>query len=166
MHAETVVIEDLIEEPHAYEISTKIVNVSGDKEIGTFKIKNARPSLDDDDDKPLVIKDAESGVSLVIPRGNSIHSPSLYYPACMKCPDPEYTREARGKRLEGVIAFLVTISDQGAAEQISLIRTFDTALATKAVQTIRGWRFRPATGPEGKPFAARVPIEVTYRLTR
>jgi TonB family protein len=82
----------------------------------------------------------------------------------MKCPDPEYSEEARAKRLEGVIAFRVTISDQGVAEQISLIRTFDTALATNALQTTRGWRFKPAIGPDGKPFAARVPLEVTYRL--
>jgi TonB family protein len=84
----------------------------------------------------------------------------------MKCPEPEYTDEARRKGLEGVIAFLVTISDQGVAEQISLIKTFDASLTANAVQTIHGWRFKPAIGPDGKPFAVRVPVEVSYRLRR
>jgi len=82
----------------------------------------------------------------------------------MKCPDPEYPEDARRKRLQGVIAFLVTISEQGVAEDISLVRTFDRTLATNAVQTIHGWRFKPAIGPDGKPFPERVPLEVTYRL--
>jgi len=161
--AETVVMEDLVEEPKAYEISGKIMNAGSDKEVGTSKVKIARPSVDNDD-KPLFIKDPESGASLVVPRGHPVHSRPLYFPACMKCPDPEYPEDARRKRLQGVIAFLVTISEQGVAEDISLVRTFDRTLATNAVQTIHGWRFKPAIGPDGKPFPERVPLEVTYRL--
>jgi TonB family protein len=68
-------------------------------------------------------------------------------------------------KLPGVIAFFVTITVQGTAEQISLIKSFDANLTSNAVQTVRGWRFQPAIGPDGKPFAARVPLEVTYRST-
>jgi TonB family protein len=165
MGAEIVVIDNLVEEAHGYELISKIVNVSGDKEIGTFKTKIAR-SPSDNDDKPVLIKDTESDVSLIVSREHSFHSHPLYYPACMKCPDPEYTDEARRKGLEGVIVFLVTISDQGVANHISLIKAFDAGLTANAVQTINGWRFKPAIGPDGKPFAARVPLEVTYRMRR
>jgi TonB family protein len=131
--------------------------------IGTFKVKIVR-SAQDDDDKSVLGKDEESGVTLILTRGNPTHSRPLYFPACMKCPDPEYPEMARRKRLQGVIAFFVTITVQGTAEQISLIKSFDASLIPNAVQTIRGWRFQPAIGPDGKPFAARVPLEVTYRL--
>jgi hypothetical protein len=29
---------------------------------------------------------------------------------------------------------------------------------------VRTWRFSPATGKDGKPFATRMPIEVNFRL--
>jgi TonB family protein len=163
--AEIVVIYNLVGGAHGYELSSKIVNVSGDKEIGTFKAKIAQSSADTDD-KPVLVKDAGSEVSLVVSREHTGHSRQLYYPSCMKCPEPEYTDEARRKGLEGVIVFLVTISDQGVAEQISLVKTFDASLTASAVQTIHGWRLKPAIGADGKPFAARVPVQVTYRLRR
>jgi TonB family protein len=162
--AEIVAIQNLLWQAHSYELTSKIVKVSGNKEIGTFKVKIAR-SAQGDDDKPILVKDEESGVTLIVTRGNAGHSRPLYFPACMKCPAPEFPEMARRKRLQGVIAFAVTITVQGTAEQISLIKSFDPSLIPNAIQTIRGWRFQPAIGPDGKPFAARVPLEVTYRLT-
>jgi outer membrane biosynthesis protein TonB len=37
-------------------------------------------------------------------------------------------------------------------------------LGEKAVESVRNWKFRPATGPNGKVVAVIVPIEVTFRL--
>jgi len=162
--AEIIVIQNLLWQAHGYELTSKIVKVSGNKEIGAFKVKIVR-SAQGDDDKPILVKDEESGVTLIVTRGNPNHSRPLYFPACMKCPDPEYPERARRKRLQGVIAFAVTITVQGTVEQISLIRSFDASLIPNAIQTIRGWSFQPAIGPDGKPFAARVPLEVTYRLS-
>jgi TonB family protein len=163
MGAEIIATQNLLWQAHGYELTSKIVKVNGNKEIGAFKVKIGRPPQSDDD-KPVLVKDEESGVTLIVTRGNPSHSRPLYFPACMRCPDPEYPEMARRKRLQGVIAFFVTITAQGTAEQISLIKSFDASLVSNAVQTIRGWRFQPAIGPDGKPFAARVPLEVTYRL--
>jgi TonB family protein len=162
--AEIIAMQNLLWQAHGYELTSKIVKVSGNKEIGAFKVKIGR-SAQGDDDKPILVKDEESGVTLIVTRGNPSHSHPLYFPACMKCPDPQYPEIARQKRLQGVIAFAVTITVQGIAEQISLIKSFDASLIPNAIQTIRGWRFQPAIGPDGKPFAARVPLEVTYRLS-
>ena len=38
------------------------------------------------------------------------------------------------------------------------------SLEEKAVEAVRGWRFKPAIGPNGKPVATLVPVEVTFRL--
>jgi hypothetical protein len=32
------------------------------------------------------------------------------------------------------------------------------------VEAVQGWQFKPAIGKDGKPFATRVPIEVTFRM--
>jgi TonB family protein len=161
--AEIAIIENLVGEGRDYVLTGKIVKVSGDKEIGTFKAKIPR-SDSDNDDKPVLIKDAESGVTLIVLRDRSNQSLARYYPACIKCPLPFYPEEARRNGLHGVIDFLVTISDQGVAEQISVIKTSDASLTAYAFQAIHGWRFKPAIGPDGKPFAARLPVEVTFRL--
>jgi TonB family protein len=165
MGADIVVIENLTWEPRGYELTSKIVKVSGDKEVSTFKINIAR-SAQDTDDKPILVKDTETGVTLVIPRQKTNHSPPLYFPGCLKCPDPAYPEDARKKGLEGVMVFLVTVSDKGEGEQIALVKTFDAGLTADAVQTLRTWVFKPAIGPDGKAFATRVPVEVTYRLLR
>jgi TonB family protein len=161
--AEIVVEGDLKIEAHSYELSSNIFKISANKKIGTFKTKVAR-SASVDDARPILIRDEESGVTFPIYLENALHFPPVYIPHCMICPDPVYPEEARLKKLQGVMAFLVTITVQGTAEQISLVHSFDTRLTGNAIQTIHGWRFKPAIGPDGKPFVTRMPLEVTYRL--
>jgi TonB family protein len=161
--AEIVVTGDLKIEAHSYELRSNIYKISTKKEIGSFKAKIAR-STSVDDAKPILIRDEESGVTFPIYLENALHVPPVYIPHCMTCPDPVYPEEARLKKLQGVMAFLVTITVQGTAEKISLVRSFDARLTGNAIQTINGWRFKPAIGPDGKPFVTRTHLEVTYRL--
>jgi len=161
--AEIVVVENLKIEVHGYELTCYIVRVNGDKEIGSFKTKIYR-SGSDSDHKPLLLRDDESGITFPVYRENVTQSPPPYVPHCMTCPDPVYPDAARRKRLQGVVVFFVTINLQGTAEQISLVKSFDPSLTDNAIQTIRAWRFKPAIGPDGKPFISRVPLEITYRL--
>lgn len=161
--AEIVVIANLKINAHNYELRSLIVRVNGNKEIGSFKIKIAR-AASVNDEKPILIKDEGSGLVFPIYLENSLHFPPLYIPHCVICPDPVYPDEARRRKLQGVVVFFVTITAQGTAEQISLVKSFDASVTDNAVQTIRGWRFKPAIGPDGKPFVSRMPLEVTYRL--
>jgi TonB family protein len=161
--AEIVVIANLKIDAHNYELRSFIVKVNGNKEIGSFKTKIAR-SASVNDEKPILIKDEGSGVAFPIYLENSLHFPPVYIPRCVICPDPVYPDEARRRKLQGVVVFFVTITAQGTAEQISLVKSFDASVTDNAVQTIHGWRFKPAIGPDGKPFVTRMPLEVTYRL--
>jgi TonB family protein len=163
MGAEIVVIGNLKIDAHNYELRSYIVRVNGNKDIGSLKTKITR-SASIDDDKPILTKDEGSGVTFPIYLENSLHFPPVYIPHCMICPDPVYPQEARRRKLQGAIVFFVTITVQGTAEQISLVKSFDASLTDNAVQTIHGWRFKPAIGPDGKPFVTRMPLEVTYRL--
>ena len=146
-----------------YELSSKIFEVSASRDGETFTTKIAR-TPDDNEKKPLLVKDAETGVSIIVLRGDSRRFRPFKYPTCASCPDPRYTPEARRKGLEGKILFLVTVSDQGTAQQIVLLRSFDAGLSENAVKAIQGWRFTPAIGLDVKPFAVRVPVEVTFQL--
>ncbi len=160
---DVLVVENLIWKGADYELSSKIIDVSKDKELDTFTVKMAR-SATDNEEKPVFFREAQDGPFLFVLRGNSNHFPPFRYPACDKCPDPIYPEVARHKGLEGTIIFLATVSEQGMAEQIGLIKSFDSGLTASALQAIRNWRFKPAIGLDGKPIAVRIPIEVTFRL--
>ena len=158
---DVLVIEDLIWKGTNYELSSKIIDVSKDKELDTFTAKISL-SATDNVEKPVFFREAENGPFLFAFRGDSKHA--FGYPICDKCPDPKYPEEARRKGLEGTIIFLGTVSEQGVAEQIGLLKSFDSGLTASGLQAIQSWRFKPAIGPDGNPIAVRIPIVVTFRF--
>lgn len=85
-------------------------------------------------------------------------------PQCIYCPAPEYTKEARKEHIEGTVVLQVTINPDGRATNISIVKDPGKGLGDRAVETLRKWRFRPATDPNGKNIPALVPIAVSFRL--
>jgi TonB family protein len=145
------------------ELSSEIIDAVKQKKLDQFETKIVRPGSDVHG-MPLLIKDQESGITSVIYRGTPAGPTASWYPHCDKCPDPTYTPAARGDNMEGRVVLLATISEQGTAEQISVIKSLKDGLTDSALEAVRNWRFRPAIGTDGKPFKTRVPIEVTFRL--
>lgn len=90
----------------------------------------------------------------------------LKYPSCTYCPDPSYTKEARAKHIEGQVALNVTITPDGRATDIIVVKTVDAGLAQNAVEAVSKWRFEPALRADGEPVPVRVPLEVTFRLVQ
>ncbi len=85
-------------------------------------------------------------------------------PACVFCPNPSYTDEARAAKFSGNVVLQVVVSADGRAENISVMRKAGYGLEQSAIETVKRWQFRPAKGPDGKPVATVVPIEVTFRI--
>ena len=85
-------------------------------------------------------------------------------PACAYCPNPNYTDEARAAKFNGTVILEVVVTAEGQVENISVVRKAGYGLEQNAIETVRKWQFKPATGPNGKPVATIVPIEVTFRL--
>jgi len=85
-------------------------------------------------------------------------------PSCIYCPDPQYSDEARKAKYQGVVVLMVVITLDGRASNIQVVKSPGLGLDEKAIEAVRQWKFRPSVGPGGKPVAAQVPIEVTFRL--
>jgi TonB family protein len=85
-------------------------------------------------------------------------------PACLYCPTPSYTDEARAAKLSGNIVLQVVVSAAGRTETIHVLRGLGYGLDQSAVETVRTWRFRPAVAADGEPVAVTVPIQVAFRL--
>jgi TonB family protein len=86
------------------------------------------------------------------------------YPSCAYCPDPKYSEEARKAKYQGTVVLQAVITPDGRATEIEVVKGPGLGLEEKAVEAVKTWRFKPAIGPNGKPVAVIVPIEVTFRL--
>jgi TonB family protein len=85
-------------------------------------------------------------------------------PACVYCPSPSFTDEARAAKFNGSVVLQVVVTAAGRAENISVVRKAGYGLEQSAIETVKKWQFRPAKGPDGNPVATVVPIEVTFRI--
>lgn len=85
-------------------------------------------------------------------------------PACVYCPSPSFTDEARAAKFNGSVVLQVVVTAAGRAENISVVRKAGYGLEQSAIDTVKRWQFRPAKGPDGNPVATVVPIEVTFRI--
>jgi TonB family protein len=161
--ADILVTDTLEWQSDGYELVSEVYDAVQGKKLDQFRVKIARPALDPSDE-PLVFKDTESGVSVILFRGKQSHSPAVAYPACDRCPDPSYTPAARVDRIQGRVLMLVTVTEQGSPEHVGVIDGLGDGLTDQALEAVRSWHFKPAVGKDGKPFATRVPLEVTFRL--
>lgn len=103
--------------------------------------------------------DSGVGTSAIGPPGNSVRSPS-----CLYCPRPEYSDEARKARFQGLVELSVVVLADGRPGRIELISGPGLGLDERAIEAVRMWRFRAAVGPNGKPVAVTIPIEVQFQL--
>jgi TonB family protein len=86
------------------------------------------------------------------------------YPTCLYCPNPKFSDEARKAKYQGTVTLQAVITPDGRGIQIQVVKGLGLGLDEEAVEAVKGWRFKPAYGPDGKPVATITEIEVTFRL--
>jgi TonB family protein len=85
-------------------------------------------------------------------------------PRCTKCPNPSFSDNAVYAKMQGTVLLRVQVLADGFPAKISLVRGLPCGLTDKAFEAIERWTFKPATGPDGTPVAADVPLAVTFQL--
>jgi TonB family protein len=85
-------------------------------------------------------------------------------PQCIYCPAPRYSGEARKAKLEGTVVLQVVIKTDGRAANVMIVKDPGNGLGMQAVEGVRKWKFKPASGPDGRAVAVICPIEVTFRF--
>jgi protein TonB len=84
--------------------------------------------------------------------------------ACLYCPEPPYTDDARKAKLQGVITVRVLIGVDGKARRIQVVKGLGLGLDETAIAAIRGWRFAPARDARNQPIASWATIETRFQL--
>lgn len=76
-------------------------------------------------------------------------------------PSPKYTPEAENSGIEGKVRLELKVNDQGDVEEARVLQGLGHGLDEAAIQTVKRWRFRPATLC-GKPVAASFVVSVVF----
>lgn len=84
--------------------------------------------------------------------------------ACLHCPEPPYTDEARKAKLQGNVTLRVLIGADGRAARIQLVKGLGLGLDEQALQAVRLWRFVPARDARRQPVPTWVTIETRFQL--
>jgi TonB family protein len=82
---------------------------------------------------------------------------------CIYCPHPDYTDEARNKKVTAKLIVWITVRPDGTADDILIRNPVGFGLDAEAIEKILGWKFKPAT-KEGHPVAAQTQVEIYWEL--
>jgi TonB family protein len=84
-------------------------------------------------------------------------------PIPLRKPDPAYSDWARQAKLQGTVVLWITIDRDGNVACMRNVRPLGLGLDAKALETVRTWKFQPATlGDE--PVPVNVMVEVSFKL--
>lgn len=84
-------------------------------------------------------------------------------PRVLQTAPAAYTPEAMQKGIEGKVLLSVDIDDHGVPRRARVLRSLDPGLDRKAIESLAGWRFSPAT-EDGRPVAFTANVEVNFSL--
>ena len=90
--------------------------------------------------------------------GSGIEPPKL-----LREVKPDYTEEARIKRLAGEVVLEIVVRRDGSVSDLKVIKGLGGGLNERAIQAVRQWRFSPARR-QGTPVDVTVEVAVEFRL--
>lgn len=158
---EVVISEYVLRKGSHCELLTRVADAKHLFELGEFGVRVSCIMFSTERVPPL--KDL-SGAFLIIPVQTGSGVGPIHAPSCVRCPQPRYTGFARRRGIEGPARILITVTEQGTVENARGVGAVEDGLARASMQAINAWQLRPAVGEDGKPFAARVLVWVTFRL--
>lgn len=85
-------------------------------------------------------------------------------PSCFYMPNPPYTEEARAAKFQGTVQVEGTVTVDGRIVNIKIVKSPGLGLDESIVQTMKSWRCKAATGPNGEPIPATVPFQVGFHF--
>ena len=109
-------------------------------------------------DVAQVVGTLEGGRSVYKVKVGVVGAPKPVY-----TPDPDYTEEARQKRVQGTAKLMVVVNEAGLPEIIEVVEGLGHGLDERALDAIAEWRFKAAT-LKGEPVAVSLVVEMTFKL--
>jgi TonB family protein len=86
------------------------------------------------------------------------------HPSCVHCINASYSAAASQARIQGTVSFSVVVGVDGSADKISVIRGLPCGLNQQVIDSVRQWKFKPATDAQGKPAVVEQTAESSFHL--
>ena len=85
-------------------------------------------------------------------------------PAVLSSPKPDYTKEAREAKVEGIVLLSITVKKDGTVGNVELLQGLGYGLDEAAIYTVMSdWRFSPAT-LDGEPVDQPATVGISFKL--
>ena len=78
-------------------------------------------------------------------------------------PQPEYSDQARKKKINGTVVLSLTVGIDGLPHNIRVERKLGYGLDEKALEAVRKWKFQPALR-DGQPVETQITASVSFKL--
>ena len=85
-------------------------------------------------------------------------------PKCVDCPNAPFNDAAVVRKFQGTVTLIALVGADGKVTSVHVLKGLPYGLDASTIQAVRAWKFVAATGPDGKPAATRVLIDVTFHL--
>ena len=93
----------------------------------------------------------------------NVRDPGVKPPRGISMPQPEYSEQARRKKISGTVLVMMIVRPDGTVRDVKIKKSLEKSLDQQAIAAVQTWTFQPAT-KDGQPVAARVDSEVTFRI--
>lgn len=86
-------------------------------------------------------------------------------PECLYCPNPKFTDTAFKLKIQGSVVLSIVVGVDGRAHNIQVSKGLGYGLDQEAIKDVGDiYRFKPAIGPDGRPAAVHMLIEVAFTI--
>jgi len=112
----------------------------------------------------LTVADPRLGtLPIAVAGGSGVSSPPDTRPLPLNRPRPNYTRQARDNKVQGVIRVKALVGADGMVKDVRLVSHLPDGLDGEAIAAVQHMRFKPAT-KGGQPVATWVSLDVDFNL--
>jgi TonB family protein len=92
-----------------------------------------------------------------------LKSKGVVMPMPIYKPEPPYTKAAKDAKVQGSVILKIVVDAQGNVSEAKVTKSLDKGLDESAVNTVKTWKFKPAT-KNGKPVSCSPVVEVSFRI--
>jgi TonB family protein len=85
-------------------------------------------------------------------------------PTCLSCPEAPYGQDAIRHHTQGSVLLTAVIGADGTTGKLTVRQAMPDGLTDAALETVRQWKFVPATGPDGTPATVQHTIRITFHF--
>jgi protein TonB len=83
-------------------------------------------------------------------------------PVLTEVASPEYTAEAKKKKIEGQVTVSIVVDKKGDVAYAKVVKGLGYGLDENAIAAVKEWKYKPATNKNGDPVAVKMEVEVDF----